>query len=239
MVRSGVLVPRSLSPSTGVPNLWCTCYSPQFQNLSNQMAKSTHGEIYFHSRIILRNQNPYTNSTIQVLKNKLLEKISLLLTSVWFNLLIYRIPSEYSQWETVSLHFIVQAFTIFDSSVLQWGRLAKLFKVEILVLFKYDFWKEAAVPRRHPVCRKMEAPHRERTPLLYTEFKFLWTWKICLSRLTLNYLSIKLFTISGRYYNPFTPTLAGFEILNDATLIIQNWPFSRVFPNIIDYLKFA
>ena len=140
MVRSGVLVPRSLSPSTGVPNLWCTCYSPQFQNLSNQMAKSTHGEIYFHSRIILRNQNPYTNSTIQVLKNKLLEKISF---SSDFSL-IKLINLPFSEWiqsmrdckftfYSSSFHNIwLKCFTMRSISEVVWSRDISAFQIWLL-----------------------------------------------------------------------------------------------------------
>ena len=37
-----------------------------------------------------------------------------------------------------------------------------------------------------------------------------------------------------RCFSMLTPTLSGFEILNDATLIIQNWLLSRLFANIFD-----
>ena len=35
-----------------------------------------------------------------------------------------------------------------------------------------------------------------------------------------------------------TPTLSGFEIFNDATLIIQNWLLSRIFVNILHHPNF-
>ena len=48
-----------------------------------------------------------------------------------------------------------------------------------------------------------------------------------------------IFKIFSPRVDSLTPTLSGFEILNDANLTIQNWQLTRLFASIFHYPNFS
>ena len=54
-----------------------------------------------------------------------------------------------------------------------------------------------------------------------------------------NSYNCKSLDITNPSFLSLTRTLAGFEILNNATLIFQKWLVSRHFANIFPYLNFS
>ena len=81
---------------------------------------------------------------------------------------------------------------------------------------------------------------------LFDQFQllFLWIPRYLISGVLLNIIvwslsDVTVIYLLKKWWRSFTPRLSEFEIYNNATLIFQNRPVSRLFTNIFYNLNFA